>query len=199
MEHKNHNSEHTSENMPSAGSEEVSIPDLWLAICRQKTLLGAIFTVGTLASLAIAMAIPRYYTASVVVMPPAQNTSASSAVLAQLGALANMPSFGGSKTGDEFYLAILRTRRLQAPLVKKLNLQSRYSTESMTETYAKLSERVSISSDRKAGLLYIEASDRDANFAADLANAHAVALSEVLDQIAVTEAQQRRMFFEQEL
>jgi uncharacterized protein involved in exopolysaccharide biosynthesis len=51
----------------------------------------------------------------------------------------------------------------------------------------------------KDGLITIEVDDKDPAFAADLANAHVAELGNLLKRLAVTEAQQRRVFFEKQL
>jgi uncharacterized protein involved in exopolysaccharide biosynthesis len=52
-------------------------------------------------------------------------------------------------------------------------------------------------SDKKTGLITIEADDKDPAFAAKLANAQVEELRNLMGRLAVTDAQQRRVFFEQ--
>jgi len=58
---------------------------------------------------------------------------------------------------------------------------------------------VRISWDKKSGVISVEVDDKAPQFAADLANAHSVELMKVLSRLAVSEAQQRRVFYEQQL
>jgi len=51
----------------------------------------------------------------------------------------------------------------------------------------------------KDGLIKVEVDDKEPAFAAQLANAHVEELRKLLDRLAVTEAQQRRMFYEKQL
>jgi len=51
----------------------------------------------------------------------------------------------------------------------------------------------------KDGVMSIEVDDKDPQFAANLANAHIEELQKLLGRLAVTEAQQRRLFFEKQL
>ena len=51
----------------------------------------------------------------------------------------------------------------------------------------------------KDGLISVEVDDKDPKFAANLANAHVEELRNLLGRLAVTEAQQRRLFFEKQL
>ena len=51
----------------------------------------------------------------------------------------------------------------------------------------------------KEGLITVDVSDKDPAFAAQLANAHVEELGRLMTRLAVTEAQQRRLFFEKQL
>jgi uncharacterized protein involved in exopolysaccharide biosynthesis len=62
-----------------------------------------------------------------------------------------------------------------------------------------LSTAVSIGTDKQSGLINIVAKDSDPNFAAELANSHVEELHKMLDRVATTEAQQRRMFYENQI
>ena len=58
---------------------------------------------------------------------------------------------------------------------------------------------VRVSSDKKSGLITVEVDDESPKFAADLANAHREEVAKVLGRLAVSEAQLRRVFFENQL
>ena len=48
-------------------------------------------------------------------------------------------------------------------------------------------------------MITVEVDDKDAKFAADLANAHDAEVTKLLGRLAVSEAQLRRVFFEKQL
>jgi capsule polysaccharide export protein KpsE/RkpR len=58
---------------------------------------------------------------------------------------------------------------------------------------------VRVKADKKSGLISVEVDDKDPKFAADLANAYTTEVTKLLGRLAVSEAQQRRVFFEQQL
>jgi uncharacterized protein involved in exopolysaccharide biosynthesis len=97
------------------------------------------------------------------------------------------------------YVSFLQSETLQNALIKKFKLQDRYDEETLIETRKKLKEMAKISADKKSGLISIEVDDKDPTFAADLANAHVDQLRLMLTKLAVTDAQQRRVFFEQQM
>lgn len=181
-------------------NQGTTLLDLLAYLGEEKKALLGITVAGTAVALAFALLSPRYFVARAVVLPPQQQQSATSGALAQLGALAgvvNLP--GGSKSPDEMYVALLKTRRLQDVLIKKFDLQHRYERETLESTRAELAGRVAILADKKSGLISIEATDLDAPFAARLANEHIDELRRLLSTLAVTDAQQRRLFFEQQV
>jgi tyrosine-protein kinase Etk/Wzc len=68
----------------------------------------------------------------------------------------------------------------------------------LTDARVELEKRTRISAG-KDNLITIEVDDRDPTFAADLANAQVEELGGLIQRLALTEAQQRRAFFENQL
>jgi tyrosine-protein kinase Etk/Wzc len=87
---------------------------------------------------------------------------------------------------------------VQDTLVDRFKLTERYETKFKEDARNELNTIVQITSG-KDGLITIDASDKDPQFAAQLANAHIEELGKLMSRLAVTEAQQRRMFFEKQL
>jgi capsule polysaccharide export protein KpsE/RkpR len=80
----------------------------------------------------------------------------------------------------------------------RFKLVEKYEAKLKTDARMSLAGNVRITSG-KDGLISVEVDDKDPKFAADLANAHVEELRNLLGRLAVTEAQQRRMFFEKQL
>ena len=186
----------------NAGTEdeenEFSLTEGLIVLGQERKTVAAITAIGLIVTLAIALLVPRDYIASTLVMPPQQQSGLASGALAQLGALSSVAG-GGLKSPEDMYIALLKSRSLQDALVQRLQLQQHYGTESLERTRAKLAKAIEILPNKKSGLITISASDTDASFAAQLANAHVVELRHLMDKIAVTDAQQRRMFFEHQV
>jgi capsule polysaccharide export protein KpsE/RkpR len=87
---------------------------------------------------------------------------------------------------------------VQDALIGRFKLMERYESKYKENARKELVENVQIASG-KDGLITIDASDKDPAFAAQLANAYVEELGHLLGRLAVTEAQQRRMFFEKQL
>lgn len=138
------------------------------------------------------------YTATTRFLPP-QQQGAATVMLQSLGALSSLAGAAtGLKNPADQYAAFLKSRSVQDALVKKFGLMKRYEAELHTDALKRLNDwtRVSIG---KEGLLSVEVDDEDPAFAANLANGYVRELERLLDRLTITEAQQRRAFFEKQL
>jgi len=117
-----------------------------------------------------------------------------------MGALAGIAgAAAGIKSPDEMYLAFFKSQTLQNDLIEKFKLKDYYKQETLGGAHAALAGAARVSSDKKSGLITIEVDDKDPAFAATLANGHVDALRRLMAKLAVTEAQQRRVFFETQI
>lgn len=177
--------------------EHVLFSDVIAILRRKKIGILVILVIGISLSFGFAFFISRNYVASTLVLPPQQQQSSATNALAQLGALAGVVGGGAAvKSSENMYIAFMKTRRLQDALIDRYNLKARYGASTYHVARQHLNNFVSIASDKKSGLISIEVEDHDAEFAAKLANSYVEELRKMLLIIAVTDAQQRRVFFE---
>lgn len=178
----------------------VSAVELMTWLGESKGLLAVLVALGVAAGLAFAFLWPSSYTARTSLLPPgAQQQSGSVAALATLGALGALPGGLAGKTPDELYVALLRSDSVLRTLDERYKLQQRYGYQSYEHLRKRIGKYINVSSEKKSGVITVEVEDRDPAFAAELANAHAGEITKVLDRLAVGEAKQRRVFFEQQL
>jgi len=181
-----------------AEEDEISLIDLAIALGEEKKTLFAVPVITTTLAIVVSLLMTPIFTAKTVMMPPQQQQSGAASALASLGALAGLAGgAAGIKSPDEMYIAFMQGESLQNAVIKKLDLQERYQKKTLLETREALKGIVKIASDKKSGLITIEADDKDPEFAAKLANTHVEELRSLMGRLAVTDAQQRRMFFEQ--
>lgn len=176
-----------------------SLFDLVLALGQEKwTILGIDFVL-TAAVVLASLLVPNTYTARSMLLPPQQSQSSAGSALAALGALSSgLGGAAGVKSPDELYVGFLKSDSITDSIVERFKLIERYEVKSLSAARLALAQRVAITADRKSGLIRIEASDADPVFAATLANAFSDELKSLMNRIAVTEASQRRLFFEQQ-
>ena len=164
-----------------------------------KRLIASVTVAAALTSLAVAFSLPLIYTARTSLLPPtSQNSGGASAALAALGSLGGLAG-GMAKTPDELYVALLKSDSVQRALDERFKLRERYAVKSYDALRRELPKRIRVASEKKSGVISVEVDDEEPKFAAALANAHVGEVTKVLGRLAVSEAQLRRVFFEQQL
>ena len=152
-----------------------------------------------LVALAIAFQLTPTFIATTKFVPPQQQQSAAVAMLQGLGALGSLAgAASGLKNPADQYVAFLKSRSLQDVLIERFKLMQRYEKKFREDTRLALSANTLVGTG-KDGLISIDVGDTDPQFAAQLANAYVEELGLLLNRIALTEAQQRRVFFEKQL
>ena len=188
------------QSMPSAPPEddEISLLDLLQVVADNLRLLVLGPLVAGLLALGYSFTITPTFTATTKFMPPQQQQSGAAAMLAGLGALGGLAGAAGIKNPADQYVAFLKSRSVQDVLLDRFKLMDRYESKFREDARNALGGSIQIASG-KDGLITVDASDKEPIFAAQLANAHVEELGKLLNRLAVTEAQQRRLFFEKQL
>lgn len=178
----------------------ISVLDLLTILGEQKTILLGVPALAVIGTIMYSLTLPPIFTAKTVMMLPQQAQSSTSNVLAGIGALTGASSSAFSiKSSEELYMSLLATESLQNSLIERLNLKAHYNVTTLLDARKSLSGSLKVTIDKKSGLITAEVDDKDPVFAAQLANAHVDELRKLLGRLAVTEAQQRRAFFEQHI
>ena len=120
-------------------------------------------------------------------------------MLSSLGALGGLAgAASGLKNPADQYVAFMKSRSVLDAMVDRFKLTDRYESK-FREDARKTLETGSVIAGGKDGLISVDVDDKDPQFAAHLANAYVEELGKLLNRLAVTEAQQRRLFFEKQL
>lgn len=184
---------------PSPDEAEVKLIDLFLVLAKRRKTLIATTLVGAAVGAAIAFLVPPSYRATTTMLPPQQAQSSASALLSQLGGAAGvLASAGGIKNPSDMYVAIFKSRTIGDKMVARFDLKAKYGEDSLEDARRELSERTGISA-AKDGMITVSVEDHDRQLAAQLANAYVEELLGLTHVIALTEAGQRRLFFERQL
>lgn len=179
--------------------DEISLLDLLQTIVDNLRLLVLGPLAVGIAALGISFLIPPTYTAKTQFLPPQQQQSAAASMLASLGSLGGLAgAAAGIKNPADQYLAYMKSNAVKDALIDRFKLMERYDAKLRTDARAALDGVARIASG-KDGLISVEFDDKDPKFAAEVANAYVEELRTVLGRLAVTEAQQRRLFFEKQL
>jgi tyrosine-protein kinase Etk/Wzc len=186
----------TGADAPEDDGPAVTLTEVLTWIGDGKRLIAAATVLAAMASVAVALLLPKTYTARTTMLAPgSQQQGGSAAALAALGSLGGLVGGSAAKSPDELYVALLKSDSVQRALAERFDLKTRYGVGSYEALRRTLPAYIRVASDKKSGLITVDVDDKDPQFAADLANAHAGEITKVLGRLAVSEAQMRRMFF----
>ena len=183
---------------------DINLIDLFIALGREKWVMFVVTLVSALAGVFVSLTATPIYEARSTIMPSQQGAGlgggAGLSGLGSLGALAGLSgAFGGVRSSDEIFIALMRSQSVQSSLIEKLDLKQRYGSKNLDGARLALNQSVVIGADKKSGLVVVTAKDKDPTFAARLANAQIEELGIILGRLSLTEAQQRRAFFEHQI
>jgi tyrosine-protein kinase Etk/Wzc len=179
---------------------EISLLEILTALARRKWLIGIVTGSAMLIGVALAFLLPVRYTATTRIMPP-QQTPSTALMMNQLaasgsGSLAALASGGlGLKNPNDIYIGLLESRPVADSIIHDFGLQKAYRSKNLSSARRTLAGRTTIASE-KSNLLSISVTDRDKNRAAAIANAYTDQLRVLTQNLAVSEASQRRLFYE---
>jgi tyrosine-protein kinase Etk/Wzc len=177
----------------------ISLLNLVMVLVYRKRIVIGIPVAAAVMAFLLSLLLPNLYTATARLMPPQPNQSAAAAILGQLGPLSNL--VGGSlgvRNPSDLYVGMLRSRTIADRLIERFDLQKIYDQPTLVDTRRAFERKINIWAGRD-GIIVIAAEDESPQRAADIANAIVEELSKLNDTLAITEASQRRVFFEKQL
>jgi tyrosine-protein kinase Etk/Wzc len=183
---------------------EVSLIEVLTQLAYRKRLIAKVTGVAILVGLVLAFALPVRYTATTKLMPPQQTQSSASLMMSQLsaaggGSLAAIAGGGlGLKSPNDIYIGLLTSRTVADSIISRFDLTKEYRARDMTEARKDLEDFTQVTSE-KNGFISVSVTDKDKNQVAAMANAYTAELRTLIKTLAVTEASQRRLFYEDQL
>jgi uncharacterized protein involved in exopolysaccharide biosynthesis len=189
--------------VPPPARGEVDWLQLALLVSERRRRIAQIFVAVLVASTVIAFLLPVKYVSSARILPPNNSQmNLSSMFLNQLAGSSGAGSMLGSalnlKNPSDVYVAMLKSRTIQDKLIDKYDLRKVYSEKTYVETRKKLQQNTDITAG-KEGVIVLEIEDKDPTRARDLARAYVDNLLLLTEELSISEAAQRRVYFEREL
>jgi uncharacterized protein involved in exopolysaccharide biosynthesis len=176
-------------------------------LARGRRLVAVVAGIAMLLGIVVSLLLRPRYTATTKIMTPQQTQSSASLLMSQLALNPIGPSQLAAATGgatlslrnpNELYMGLLASRPIADAIVDKFDLMDVYRAKDRTAARKSLADNTTIASE-KSTLISISVTDRDKSRAAAIANAYPEQLRALTKTIAVTEASQRRLFYEQQL
>ncbi len=178
--------------------EEVHLGELLAPVARRWRLLLAVTFLGGALGAAASYLVTPTFTATTTFLPPQQQQSVAASALSSLGALAGIGA-GTVKSPADEYVSLMQSVTVSDRIIDRFKLAQLYDRKYKRDTRKQLNENVQISIGKKDGIISVTAEDVDPARAAAMANQYVEELRQMTSVLAVSEAQQRRMFFEKQM
>lgn len=189
-----------------SASDEISVLDLLIVLAARKRLIIWITVAFAILAIVVSLLLPVRYTATVVLLPPQQNSSLSNQLAAQLGSIGGIAASlaggsGGSflRNPNDMYVAMFKSHFVEDAMVERFELMREYHKKYRSDARKKFEHYTDVDGSGKDGLIHISVEDHDPQRARDLANGYVDQFRNLTEHLAITEAGQRRLFFEKQL
>jgi tyrosine-protein kinase Etk/Wzc len=175
-----------------------------IRLTRRKWLIAKVSGTAMILGVIISLILPLSYTATTKIMTPQQIPSSASLLMSQMansggGQLAMAAAGGlGLRNPNDVYIGLLNSRPVADAVIEEFGLRSVYRAKDMTAARMILEDKTAVSSE-KGGFITVSVTDRDKVRAARIANAYTEQLRMLTKTLALTEASQRRIFYEEQL
>lgn len=190
---------------PTTATEETNLFDLLFIVIKHKRLIAATTGLCTIVAVIYALSLPNQYTAEAKLLAPQSRDSMASLMtgsLSNLSGLGAVKSLSASALGlsdpNAMYIGVLQSHTIADQLIERFDLKRVYHTKLLEDTRKALGRATNVASSKDGGIT-IQVTDLDRKRAADLANAYVEEFQRLTDQLALTEATQRRVYYEREL
>ena len=182
--------------------------DLAIVLSKHRKPILKAALIGLALSTIVAFILPAKYTAKGQVLPPSGNTNIANMLMGSMasgngamgGAASSMLSGAlNIKNPSDLYVAMLKSRTVADAIITKFDYRKGLlGTESWEDTRKRLEKHTDISVG-KEGVITIEVEDRSPERARQIAQAYIDELFNLSETVSVSEAGQRRIFFDKQL
>jgi uncharacterized protein involved in exopolysaccharide biosynthesis len=181
--------------------DEIDLADLFRALSRRRRLILGITAASAVVALIVSLLLPVYYKAETRILPPQdKGNNLAAQLMGQAGGLiAIAGGAAGVKSQGELFVAMTKSRTVLDRMVDRFQLMKLYEKKYREDARNALLGSLTVREDRKSGIISLSVEDRDPKRSADMANAFVEELKSLAGGLAISEAGQRRLFFEEQI
>lgn len=186
----------------SQGNAGIDVRGLFRVLSRRPRLTYGIPAAFAIAAVIFSLTLNNYFKAETRILPPQEKGGGLAAqLLGQGGAglIALATGMGGVKSPGELYVELMKSRTVLDRIVDRFDLMKLYEKRYRQDARRRLLGSITIREDQKSGIIFLTVRDEDPKRAADMANAFGEELKRTAGGLAISEAGQRRMFFEEQI
>jgi uncharacterized protein involved in exopolysaccharide biosynthesis len=186
---------------PAYREAEIDLVELYRALYRRRRLILGITAACAVVAAVISFLLPVFYKAESRILPPQDKGSNLAAqMMGQAGGLvALVGGAAGLKSPGELYVEMLKSRTVLDRMVDRFGLMKTYKAKYREDARNNLRGFLTVREERKSGVIILTVEDKDPGRAAEMANAFVEELKSLAGGLAISEAGQRRMFFEEQI
>jgi len=185
--------------------DEVDLFNCLLVLAKRLKLIVRVTFGVAILSLILSLILPKQYEGIARILPSQQGTPSISGMLmnqvsSAVGGLAGglMGGLGGG-TPSDVYTEMLKSDTIADIIIDRFQLMELFETDTRLHTRQALSKISNIKVDKKSNIVSITITDKEPQRAASIANALVEELIKLNNRMAVTDANQRRLFYEAQL
>lgn len=171
---------------------------LWDRIWAGRRRIAMLTGAATLVAVVIALALPPWYRAQAVLLPPTEEESGFGIASLVRGLAMPGVRIPTEATPADVFVAILQSRSIGEQIVTRFDLQKRYRIKRRGDALLELHRHANFKLS-EAGTLEIAVEDHDPRRAAEMANAFVDLLDRFNREVRMTKGRRTRMFLEQRL
>ncbi|WP_448807940.1 GumC family protein [Aminobacterium mobile] len=182
--------------------DEISLFDVLLVLAHQKRLITYVTLLFVVIAVIASLMITKVYQASTRILNPVQRPSFANLIEHQIGSLSDIVSLNVG--GGNLYVSVLKSRNMEgrildrfAPVNWRENLRASQGMKRLDIVKKYIGELSVV--EEKNGTILIAVNYTDQQKVAEIANAYVEELRSMTDSFFVTEATQRRFYYEKEL
>lgn len=179
--------------------EEINLLDLLLVIARRKRLIISITFGVAIITAIISLILTPIYKAEIRILPPQSSGGGlASQLISQMAGGINISALGG-KTPADLYIGMLSSDTISDRIIERFNIMQEEEIEYKLDARKHLKKITDFNVDKKSGIINISVEHKDPKKAADMANAFVEELKNLNKGLAISEASQRRLYYEEQL
>ncbi|HQN20201.1 MAG TPA: Wzz/FepE/Etk N-terminal domain-containing protein, partial [Syntrophobacteraceae bacterium] len=176
---------------------EVDLFDCLLILAKRlKHIVTVTFGIAIL-GLIISLILPNQYEGIARVLPAQQGTPSISGML--MNQVSSTVGGLAGATPSDVYAEILKGDTISNIIIDRFHLMELFETDTRLYTRKALSDISDINADKKSNIITITITDKEPQRAADMANAFVEELIKLNNKLAITTANQRKLFYETQL
>ncbi len=180
--------------------DEIDLIDLLIVLAKHKRLIVGLAAAAAVVTAVVSLLMPPVFLAETRILSPQTSSSMAAQIMNQLGpASVLLGAAPGAKSPNDLFIELVRSRPVLDKVMDRFDLMKLYGVESREDARRALKENIRTGNHIKSGIITVGVQDKDPKRAADMANALIEELRNLNKGLSITEASQRRLFFEEQL